>query len=104
MILAAMAGIRVFATGGIGGVHRGAEVSMDISADLKELSQTPVTVVCSGVKSILDIPKTLEVLEFMGVPVYSLGTENFPAFFTNDSGSRSPLVALSTLVCATDAR
>ena len=98
MLLAYMAGIRVFATGGIGGVHRGAEISMDISADLKELSQTPVTVVCSGVKSILDIPKTLEVLEYMGVPVYSYKTQDFPAFFTNNSGCRSPLMARSTLV------
>jgi pseudouridylate synthase len=100
MILASMAGIRVFATGGIGGVHRGAEVSMDISADLKELSHTPVTVVCSGVKSILDIPKTLEVLEYMGVPVFSFQSEAFPAFFTNESGCRSPLVARSSLVGA----
>jgi pseudouridylate synthase / pseudouridine kinase len=97
MILAAKAGIRVFATGGIGGVHRGAEVTMDISADLKELSQTPVTVVCSGVKSILDIPKTLEVLEYHGVPVFGYKTEIFPAFFTNDSGYKSPLLATSSL-------
>lgn len=100
MILASMAGIRVFATGGIGGVHRGAEITMDISADLKELSQTPVTVVCSGVKSILDIPKTLEVLEYQGVPVFGYQTETFPAFFTNESGCKSPLVASSPLEIA----
>lgn len=100
MILAAKAGIRVFATGGIGGVHRGAEISMDISADLKELSQTPVTVVCSGVKSILDIPKTLEVLEYQGVPVFGYQTESFPAFFTNESGCKSPFVASTPLEIA----
>jgi len=94
MILAHKAGIRVFATGGLGGVHRGAEVSLDISADLLELGRTPVAVVCGGVKSILDVPKTLEVLETQGVPVLTFGggTE-FPAFFTNESGIDSPLVA-----------
>lgn len=100
MILASQCGIRVFATGGIGGVHRGAEQTMDISADLKELSQTPVTVVCSGVKSILDIPKTLEVLEYQGVPVFGYQTDEFPAFFTNNSGCKSPLVANSPLEIA----
>jgi pseudouridylate synthase / pseudouridine kinase len=100
MILAAKCGIRVFATGGIGGVHRGAEVTMDISADLKELSQTPVTVVCSGVKSILDIAKTLEVLEYQGVPVFGYQTDSFPAFFTNNSGCKSPLVANTSLEIA----
>jgi pseudouridylate synthase / pseudouridine kinase len=100
MIFAAKCGIRVFATGGIGGVHRGAEITMDISADLKELSQTPVTVVCSGVKSILDIAKTLEVLEYQGVPVYGYQTKSFPAFFTNTSGCQSPLVATTSLEIA----
>eukprot|EP00873_Tetraselmis_striata_P030291 jgi/Tetstr1/450555/TSEL_037591.t1 len=86
MQIAAMAGIRVFATGGIGGVHRGAESTFDISADLTELSQTPVAVVCAGAKSILDIPKTLEVLESNGVPVIGYGTDAFPAFFARESG------------------
>ncbi|RED49092.1 pseudouridine-5'-phosphate glycosidase [Aestuariispira insulae] len=86
MIIAAMAGIRVFATGGIGGVHRGAETSMDISADLRELAATPVAVVCSGAKSILDLPKTLEYLETHGVPVLGYGVEEFPAFHSRESG------------------
>lgn len=86
MQIAAMAGIRIFATGGIGGVHRGAESTFDISADLTELSQTPVAVVCAGAKSILDIPKTLEVLETNGVPVIGYGTDAFPAFFARESG------------------
>lgn len=86
MQIAAMAGIRIFATGGIGGVHRGAESTFDISADLTELSQTPVAVVCAGAKSILDIPKTLEVLETNGVPVVGYGTDAFPAFFARESG------------------
>lgn len=86
MILASMAGIRVFATGGVGGVHRGAEKTMDISADLEELSQTPVTVVCAGPKSILDLPLTLEYLETKGVPVIGYGTEELPAFYTRSSG------------------
>jgi pseudouridine-5'-phosphate glycosidase len=90
MIAAEMAGIHVFVTGGIGGVHRGAETSFDVSADLSELGRTPVTVVCAGVKSILDIPKTLEVLETQGVPVVALGTDEFPAFFTPHSGVRAP--------------
>ena len=86
MIVAALAGIRVFATGGLGGVHRGAQESMDISADLPELAQTPVAVVCAGAKSILDLPLTLEWLETHGVPVLGYQTDAFPAFFTCDSG------------------
>ena len=95
MVLAHAAGIRIFATGGIGGVHRGAEQSMDVSADLLELGRTPVSVVCAGIKSILDVGKTLEVLETQGVPVVTLQSDAFPAFFTNDSGLRSPLRANS---------
>lgn len=91
MVLAHLAGIRVFATGGIGGVHRGAEDSFDVSADLLELGRTPVSVVCAGVKSILDVAKTLEVLETQGVPVVTLESDIFPAFFTNNSGLKSPL-------------
>jgi pseudouridine-5'-phosphate glycosidase len=86
MYLAHLAGIRIFATGGIGGVHRGSEQTMDISADLLELGATPVTVVCAGAKSILDLPKTLEVLETQGVPVIGVGTDEFPAFFSRRSG------------------
>lgn len=86
MIVAAMAGIRVFATGGIGGVHRGVEQTMDISADLEELARTAVAVVCSGVKSVLDIGRTLEYLETQGVPVVGYGTDRLPAFFTPSSG------------------
>ena len=86
MIIAAMAGIRVFATGGIGGVHRGAETTMDISADLEELAQTPVMVICAGAKSILDLGLTLEYLETKGVPVIGYGTEELPAFYTRKSG------------------
>ncbi len=86
MFVAALAGIPVFATGGIGGVHRGAELTYDISADLIELGTTPVTVVCAGAKSILDLPKTLEVLETNGVPVVGMGTDEFPAFFSRTSG------------------
>lgn len=86
MICAALAGIRVFATGGIGGVHRGAETSFDISPDLTELARTPVAVVCAGAKAILDLPKTLEVLETLGVPVLGLGTDAFPAFYSRTSG------------------
>jgi pseudouridine-5'-phosphate glycosidase len=86
MICARLAGIEVFVTGGIGGVHRGAETSFDISADLQELAQTSVAVVCAGVKSILDIGLTLEYLETHGVPVLSVGQPGFPAFFTRDSG------------------
>ena len=86
MIIAHMAGIKIFATGGIGGVHRGAETTMDISADLEELGQTPVMVVCAGAKSILDLGLTLEYLETKGVPVIGYGTEELPAFYTRQSG------------------
>ena len=86
MIIAHMAGISIFATGGIGGVHRGAEVTMDISADLEELAQTPVMVVCAGAKSILDLGLTLEYLETKGVLVIGFGTEELPAFYTRKSG------------------
>ena len=86
MIIAHMAGIKIFATGGIGGVHRGAEVTMDISADLEELAQTPVMVICAGAKSILDLGLTLEYLETHGVPVLGYGTKELPAFFTRKSG------------------
>ena len=86
MIIAHMAGIKVFATGGIGGVHRGAETTMDISADLEELAQTPVMVVCAGAKSILDLGLTLEYLETKGVPVIGYGTDELPAFYTRQSG------------------
>ena len=86
MIIAHMAGIKVFATGGIGGVHRGAETTMDISADLEELASTPVMVVCAGAKSILDLGLTLEYLETTGVPVIGYGTDELPAFYTRRSG------------------
>ena len=86
MMIAAMAGIRVFATGGIGGVHRGAETTMDISADLEELAQTPVVVVCAGAKAILDLGLTLEYLETKGVTVVGYGTEELPAFYSRQSG------------------
>ena len=86
MICAELADIRVFVTGGIGGVHRGAQTSFDISADLQELAHTSVTVVCAGAKSILDLPLTLEYLETHGVPVVSVGQAQFPAFFTRESG------------------
>jgi len=86
MIIAHMAGINIFATGGIGGVHRGAETTMDISADLEELAQTPVMVVCAGAKSILDLGLTLEYLETKGVPVIGYGTDELPAFYTRKSG------------------
>ncbi|WP_313033949.1 pseudouridine-5'-phosphate glycosidase [Massilia alkalitolerans] len=89
MICAQLAGIEVFVTGGIGGVHRGAETSFDISADLQELSHTSVAVVCAGVKSILDIGLTLEYLETHGVPVLSVGQPGFPAFFTRESGFKA---------------
>ncbi len=85
MICAAYAGIRVFSTGGLGGVHRGAETTFDISADLTEFSKTPILVVCSGVKSILDVPKTLEYLETQGVPIIGYQTDRFPLFFTHSS-------------------
>jgi pseudouridine-5'-phosphate glycosidase len=86
MIAAHRAGIPVFATGGIGGVHRGFAEAHDVSADLYELARTPVAVVCSGAKSILDLPRTLEVLESLGVPVIGYGTDRFPAFFSRDAG------------------
>ena len=86
MMIAHMAGIQVFATGGIGGVHRGAETTMDISADLEELAQTPVMVVCAGAKAILDLGLTLEYLETKGVPVLGYGTDELPAFYTRESG------------------
>lgn len=91
MIAADLAGIAVFATGGIGGVHRGAESSFDISADLQELARTPVTVVAAGAKAILDLPKTLEVLETLGVPVIAFGQDDFPAFWSRSSGLAAPL-------------
>ena len=86
MILANLAGVEFFVTGGIGGVHRGAEQSFDISADLEELGRTNVTVICAGAKAILDLPKTLEVLETKGVPVLGFGTDELPAFYTRESG------------------
>ncbi|WP_018262048.1 pseudouridine-5'-phosphate glycosidase [Methylobacterium sp. WSM2598] len=91
MICAALAGIRVFATGGIGGVHRGVEQTLDISADLDELARTPVAVVSAGAKAILDLPRTLEYLETRGVPVVGYGTDRFPAFWSRDSGLPAPL-------------
>ncbi|WP_193607671.1 pseudouridine-5'-phosphate glycosidase [Nocardioides lijunqiniae] len=91
MRLAALAGIRTFVTGGLGGVHRGAETSFDVSADLTELGQTDVTVVCAGVKSILDIGLTLETLETLGVPVLGYGAEEFPSFYSRQSGHRAPM-------------
>jgi len=91
MICAHLAGIRVFATGGIGGVHRGAESSFDISADLGELARTPVAVVSAGAKALLDLPKTLEYLETRGVPVIGYRTDEFPAFWSRQSGLKVPL-------------
>lgn len=91
MLLAAMAGIEVFATGGIGGVHRGAESSWDVSADLPEFAKTPVAVVSAGAKAILDLPKTLEYLETMGVPVIGFQTDEFPAFYSRSSGLKVPM-------------
>jgi len=91
MIMASLAGIRFFATGGVGGVHRGAEDSMDISADLVELGNTDVCVISAGVKSILDIGRTLEYLETLGVPVAAYGQDEFPAFYTRESGFKAPL-------------
>jgi pseudouridine-5'-phosphate glycosidase len=93
MRLAALAGIRVFVTGGLGGVHRGAATSFDVSADLTELSRTPVCVVCAGVKSILDIGLTLETLETLGVPVLVDGSDEFPSFYSRGSGFAAPLRA-----------
>ena len=86
MILANLAGVEFFVTGGIGGVHRGAELSFDVSADLEELAKTNVTVICAGAKAILDLPKTMEVLETKGVPVLGYGTDELPAFYTRESG------------------
>ena len=100
MIAAARAGIRVFATGGIGGVHRKAEETFDISADLEELGRTGVIVVCAGAKAILDIPKTLEVLETRGVPVVTYDSDIFPAFWSRDSGLKSPLMLNSPAAIA----
>jgi len=91
MRLAALAGIKVFATGGIGGVHRGAEQSFDVSADLRELAETPVAVVSAGAKSILDIAKTLETLETLSVPVIAYKSDGFPAFYSRESGHAAPL-------------
>lgn len=91
MIAAHLTGIKTFATGGIGGVHRGAENSFDISADLRELAETPVTVVAAGAKAILDLPKTMEVLETLGVPVIAFGQDELPAFWSRTSGLRAPL-------------
>ena len=90
MMAAHAAGIKVFATGGIGGVHKGAETTFDISADLDELSRTPVCVVCAGAKALLDIPKTLEVLETRGVPVVGYGCDDVPAFWSRSSGIKAP--------------
>jgi len=100
MIAAARAGIKVFATGGIGGVHRGAEESFDISADLTELAKTGVIVICAGAKAILDIPKTLEVLETGGVPVVTYEANEFPAFWSRSSGLQSPLTLNSPAAIA----
>ncbi len=91
MIAAARSGISTFATGGIGGVHKGAEETFDISADLQELAQTPVTVVAAGAKAILDLPKTMEVLETLGVPVIAVGQDELPAFWSRSSGLKAPL-------------
>src|SRR6266478_1775611 len=104
MLCASMAGIRFFATGGIGGVHRGAETSMDISADLMELGRTPVMVVCAGAKSILDLDLTLEYLETQGVPVIGWQTDNFPAFYVRSSGRRLTHRADDVLTIAAIAR
>lgn len=91
MICAELAGIRVFATGGIGGVHRGADVTDDVSADLTELARTPVTVVCAGAKAILDLPRTFERLETLGVPVVGYGVDELPAFWSRSSGIATPI-------------
>lgn len=99
MFIAHLAGIKVFVTGGIGGVHRGVEETMDISADLTEFGRTPVAVICAGAKSILDIPRTLEFLETQGVTVVSLGVDQFPAFFTRNSGVPTPLRLNTTEEC-----
>ena len=91
MILAASANIKVFATGGVGGVHLDAEKTFDVSADLQELAQTSVTVISAGPKAILDLPKTLQVLETLGVPVVTFGQDELPAFWSRSSGLRSPI-------------
>nr|WP_315427843.1 pseudouridine-5'-phosphate glycosidase [uncultured Albidiferax sp.] len=106
MLIAAMAGIRVFATGGIGGVHRGAPHSFDVSADLQELAQTPVAVVCAGIKSILDLQLTLEYLETHGVPVVGFQSDNLPAFYTRDSGFKVDyrLDSAEAIACAMQAQ
>lgn len=91
MLLANLAGVQTFATGGIGGVHRGADRSFDVSADLYELARTPVTVVCAGAKALLDLPATLEVLETLGVPAIVYGSDEFPAFWSRESGLPSPM-------------
>src|SRR5258708_2068925 len=88
--IAAQAGIEVFATGGIGGVHRGAERTMDVSADLRALAEHPIVIVCAGAKLVLDLPKTLEALETLGVPVIGYGTDELPAFYVRSSGLRLP--------------
>jgi pseudouridine-5'-phosphate glycosidase len=93
MIIASMAGIQIFATGGIGGVHRGAETTMDISADLDELVKTPVMVICAGAKAILDLNLTMEYLETKGIPVYCYQTDELPAFYTRHSGIKAPFRA-----------
>ncbi|MEL7344214.1 MAG: pseudouridine-5'-phosphate glycosidase [Pseudomonadota bacterium] len=95
MIGAHLGGIEVFATGGIGGVHKGAETTFDVSADLQELAKTPVTVVAAGAKAILDVPKTLEMLETLGVPVIAFGQDDFPAFWSRSSALKAPLRANS---------
>lgn len=106
MLLAHLAGIKVFATGGLGGVHRGAETSMDVSADLTELGRTPVAVVSSGCKSFLDIPKTLEYLETQGVAVCTFADGrpaskvDYPGFWSRDSGTRSPMVVQNEIEAA----
>ncbi|HEV2654172.1 MAG TPA: pseudouridine-5'-phosphate glycosidase [Ktedonobacteraceae bacterium] len=104
MLCASMAGIRFFATGGIGGVHRGAESSMDISADLTEMSRTPVLVTCAGAKSILDLDLTLEYLETQGVPVIGWQTDELPAFFVRESGRKLPHRADDVAAVAATAR
>ena len=91
MVCSALAGIDIFVTGGLGGVHRGYEETMDVSADLRELGRTPVTVISAGVKNILDIPRTLEYLETEGVPVITYSSTYFPAFFAPSSGIISPI-------------
>lgn len=104
MIAAHAAQIEVFATGGIGGVHRGAEHSFDISADLRELAHTPVSVVAAGAKAILDLPKTLEVLETLGVPVFAFGQDDLPAFWSRSVGIKAPLRADTAQEIAKSAR